>query len=271
MERLKKSLRPTPALIVAMTALVVAMSGAAIALPGKSSVHKNDIEDGAVTSKKIADGAVGSRQIQGKSIKGNRLKDGAVKEKQIADATITDKQIADATITGKQVADGGLSDKNLNDYEVIGDGSFVKLTATEAATPAAAQAAAPETILFSKGQLTLYAKCFRDTTAGEIRGAIYARSTANGAILQGAGTDLPNANAVLLDTTTTEDNRAVDIQSNTVANAGTVGESESVLIGADGTDLQILSHIAVKQGTFPGGNGAFGDGNVCIFGGEISG
>jgi hypothetical protein len=259
MNRLK-NVRPTPALIVAMAALVMAMSGAAIALPGTNSVKKNDIQNGAVTKKKIADGAVGSKQIDGKSIKGNRLKDGAV----------THKQIADATITGQQVADDGLSDKNISDYEVIGDGSFVKLTATEAPTLAGALASAPETVLFTKGQLTLYAKCYRDTTAGVIEGGIYARTSANGAILQGT-TTLPAGDANLLDTTTLEANRGVDTQSATVANTGTVGESESVLIGADGTDLEILSHIAVKQGTFPAGNGAFGDGNVCLFGGEISG
>lgn len=256
-----KTLRPTPALCVAMVALVAAMSGAAIALPGKSTVSTNDIKKGAITKKLIAKGAIGSQQIIGKSIKGNRIKDGGIKE----------KQIADATITGAKVADDGLSDKNISDYEVIGDGSFVKLTATEDATLAGALAAAPETVLFTKGQLTLYAKCYRDTTAGITEGGIYARTTTNGAILQGAATNLPGNNATLLDTATAEADRAVDLQSVTNADSGTVGESESVLIGADGTDLQILDHIAVKQGTFAGGNGAFGDGNVCLFGGEISG
>jgi hypothetical protein len=275
-----KTVRPTPALIVAMVALVTAMSGAAIALPGKGTVSTNDIKKAAITKKLIAKGAVGSQQIIGKSIKGNRIKDGGVKAKQIADATITDKKIADATITGqkladatitgKQVADDGLSDKNISDYDVIGDGSFVKLTATEAPTLAGALAAAPETVLFSKGQLTIYAKCYRDTTAGEIEGGIYARTSANGAILQG-DSNLPSGDAVLLDTNTAEADRGIQTTSTTVADAGNVAEVESVLIGADGTDLQILSHVATKQGTFPGGNGAYGDGNVCLFGGEISG
>lgn len=266
-----KNLRPTPALIVAMAALVAAMSGAAIALPGKGTVSTNDIEKAAITQKLIARGAVGSQQIIGKSIRGNRLKDGAVRAKQIADATITAKQIADAAITKRQVATDGLDSTNISDLDVIGDGSFVKVTATEAPTLAGAQAAAPETVLFSKGQLTIYAKCFRDTTAGEIRGNIYARASANGAILQGAGTNLPNNDATLLDTTTTEDNRTVDMQATTNPNSGTIGESEGVVIGADGTDLHILSHIAVKQGSIPGGNGAFGAGDVCLFGGQISG
>jgi hypothetical protein len=275
-----KSVRPTPALIVAMIALVAAMSGAAIALPGKGTVSTNDIKNGAITKKLIAKGAVGSKQIIGKSIKGNRIKDGGVKAKQLADATITDKKIADATITEKKLADGtitgqkvandGLSDRNISDYEVIGDGGFVMLTATGGPTLGAARAAAPETVLFSKGQLTIYAKCYRDTVGGVIEGGIFARTSVNGAILQGDGA-LPAGNATLLDTNTAEADRAVELQATGVANAGNVVESEGVLIGADGTDLQILSHIATKQGTFPGGNGAYGNGNVCLFGGQISG
>ncbi len=39
----------------------------------------------------------------------------------------------------------------------------------------------------------------------------------------------------------------------------------------DGTAFNVLTYIAVKQGTFPTGNGAFGDGNVCLFGGTLTG
>jgi hypothetical protein len=257
-----RSLRPTPALVVAMVALVAAMSGAAVALPGKATVSTNDIKKQAITKKLIAKGAVGSKQIIGKSIKGNRLKDGAVK----------DKQIADGTITGAKVADDTLTDAKSSDYDVIGDAGVVRVTATEAGTEAAAQAAAPETELFSKGGLTLYAKCFRDTTgAGTVFGEIYARTSASGALMQGTNI-YPNNNATLLDTNTIEEDAELDTQTVAVADSGTIGEAESALVSADGaTDLTVVTHIAVKQGSFAGGNGAFGDGNVCLFGGTISG
>ena len=76
-EVVEKSLRPTPALIVAMVALVAAMSGAAVALPGKGTVSTNDIKKGAITKKLLAKGAVGSsadhRQVgQGQSDQGRR-------------------------------------------------------------------------------------------------------------------------------------------------------------------------------------------------------
>lgn len=256
--------RPTPALIVAMIALVLALSGAAVALPGKSVVGPSDIKNGAVTQKKIKKGAVRSKQIKGKSIRGNRLRDRAV----------TAKQIKDATITSRQVATGGLDSSNMSDYEVLGANNFVRVDATEAATEAAARTAAPETELFSKGQLTVYAKCFRETGAGVVHGVIYARTTANGALLKGSGASpdaLPNGDASLLNTNTPEEQAEVDKQAETNANAGSIGEGEGVLIAPDGTDLHLLTHIAVKQGTLAGGDGAFGAGNVCLFGGAVTG
>ncbi len=260
MKRLS-TLRPTPALIVAMTALVMAMSGAAVALPGKGDVESNDIEKNAVLSKHIAKNAVASQEVAGKSLKGNDLKDGA----------INTKQLKDDAVDSAKVEAGGLNDSDIADYELIGD-SFVRVTATDGATEAAAQTAAPETQLFSKGQVSIYAKCFRDTSVvpAVLHGEVYARTTANGAILQGNDT-LPSGNATLLDTTTAEEDREIHTLTVGVADAGNVAETEGVLIAPDGTDLQILTHIAVKQGTFPGGNGAFGDGNVCLFGGPIAG
>lgn len=256
-------LRPSPALIVAMAALVMAMSGAAIALPGKNSVQKNDIENGAVTTKKIADGAVGSKQIKGKSIKGNRLKDGAVKE----------KQIADATITGKKVADEGLSSKNIDDYAVVSSeaGNFVKLTATDGATEAAARADAPATELFAKGDLTISAKCFRDTATNSVIAEIYVKTAANGAIFD--GDDIKeggNATTDFLNTDTPEDQSRLD---RVVAGATSafLDEGEFTAIGPDGTHLLGQTTTAAKNGELAGGNGVYGAGNVCLFGGEISG
>ncbi len=191
------NLRPSPALIVAMTALVVAMSGAALALPGKGSVGKNDIKNGAVTAKKIARGAIGSKQIKGKSIRGNRIKDGGIDTKQLADDAVTEAKVADGAITGAKVANESLSSSKIGDYAVISSaaGNFVKLTATEAATAAAARTAAPETELFTKGQIKLTAKCFRDTAANETTAEIYVKSTAPGAIFSSDEDSKPGGNA----------------------------------------------------------------------------
>lgn len=279
-----RKLRPSPALFVALAALVMAMSGAAVALPGKNSVQKNDIENGAVTSKKIAKGAVGSAQIKGKSIKGNRIKDGGIKEKQLADNAVGAKKIADAAVGEKKIADGavvaakvpdeGLSSKKINDYAVISSagGNFVKLTATEAATAAAARTAAPTTELFKKGQITISAKCFRDTATDETFAEVYVATSTNGAIFNGATDALEGGNAAtdFLNTDTGETDRVLDDETATAADAS-LGEGEFSIIGADGTHLVGQTTVAAKNGALAGGNGVYGDGNVCLFGGEIAG
>jgi hypothetical protein len=276
-------MRPSPALLVAVTALVVAMSGAAVALPGKSTVSTNDIRPGAITKKLIAKGAVGSAQIVGKSIKGNRLKDGAVKAKQLADEAVTTKkiedgavtakQIADGTITSKQVAGEGLTSKNLSDYAVIASssGAVIKLTATNGAGEAAARAAAPSVELFAKGQITITAKCFRDATADTTFAEIYAKASANGAIFEGfdelsggpAATDFLNAN--------TPENQSRLAAVSVTGPAAALDDRDFDVVGADGTHLLGQTSAAAKDGELAGGNGVYGVGNVCLIGGEITG
>jgi hypothetical protein len=279
-----RKLRPSPALFVALAALVMAMSGAAVALPGKNTVQKNDIENGAVTGKKIAKGAIGSAQIKGKSVRGNRLKDGAIKEKQladnavsgkkIADGAVGEKKIADGAVTAAKVPDGGLSSKKISDYTVIAgaSGGFVKLTATEAGSEAAARTAAPATELFKKGQITISAKCFRDTAADTTFAEVYVATAANGAIFNGATDFLPGGNAAtdFLNTDTAETDRVLDDEAATAATAS-LGEGEFTIAAPDGTHLVGQTTVAAKNGTLAGGDGVYGAGNVCLFGGEIAG
>ena len=118
--------------------------------------------------------------------------------------------------------------------------------------------------LFTTGQATIYVKCFRDSAAGEIRGEIYSRKTADGAVLNGVD-QLPNVNDTLLNTTTLEEDREVDVEGTAVANTGDLDEAEAVLGTPDGTTWQLLPSIGVKQGSLPPGSGLFGDGNVCLF------
>lgn len=263
--KLISNLRPSPALVVALAALVLAMSGAALALPGKNSVTKNDIKNGAVTTKKIAKGAVGSKQIKGKSIKGNRIKDGGIKDKQIAAKTIKAKQIADATITGAQVADESIDSSKISDLHVQANG-LTRVSATAGATEAAAQAAAPETALYSKGQLSFYAKCFTDSANGDTLGVIYARTAANGSLLAGTD-DLPaNPGAVLLDTNTLEQDRELDTEEVEDANEAFFDQADGSATSPDNTAVRLETTIGVKQGTLAGGDGVYGAGDVCLFG-----
>ena len=263
-------LRPSPALLVAVTALAVAMSGAAVALPGKQTVSTNDIKKGAITKKLIAKGAVGSAQIIGKSIKGNRIKDDAIKAKQLADQAVTGKKVADGAIGSKQVAANGLNSTNIADYKAVGP---VRVGATGGTDETSARSAAPSTELFKKGGLTITAKCFRDTTANVVYGEIYVQTSANGAIFNGTADFKVGGAAVgdFLNTDTLETDRQLEAQQ-AAAQAAAYNEGEFTATSADGqTQLVGQTSAAVKNGDLAGGNGAYGSGNVCLFGLQVSG
>lgn len=251
-----RKLRPSPALVVATAALVLSVTGAAVALPGKGSVKSNDIAKQAVKTKNIAKGAVGSQQIKGKSIKGNRIKDGGIKA----------KQIADGAITGKQVAANGLDSSNIADFKTF---STELVTATDGASLAAARAAAPEQELFSKGPLTIYGKCIRDTTADELRAEVFVRTSQDGAVMD--GDDQLNGDPAFLDVNTAEDLRQLEEGNAVLANAADVSEAEFMARAPDGTAISGQVATASKNGTLAGGNGIYGDGNVCLFNGQASG
>jgi hypothetical protein len=264
-------LRPSPALLVATTALVVTMSGAAMALPGKGTVSTNDIKKGAITKKLIAKGAVGSAQIIGKSIKGNRLKDGTIKSKQLADGGVTGKKVADGAISSKQVAVDGLNDSNIADYKVIGP---IRVAATDGVDEATARSAAVKTQLIKSGQITISAKCFRDTTADTVFGEIYVETSANGAIFEGAADQKPGGNAAtdFLNTNTVEANRKLDQRSTTGPGTAAADEGSFTITSADGVQQLIgQTSVSVKDGNLAGGNGVYGTGNVCLFGLQLSG
>mgnify|MGYP000338952522 CR=1 FL=1 len=238
--------KPSPAMVVAIIALIAATTGAAVALPGKNKVKPGDIAKNAVKSKQI--------------------KNGQVKSGDIANGAVGGAALAADAVDGTKVADESLSAEDIGDYDTFNE----KATATEGVDFATARAAAPKIPLATFGTLSLYGKCLFDTTGSDIRGEVYVETSANGAIVQGTDS-LPAGNDQLLNTATPETDREFDTQEALAANTGSIGESEGVLIQADGKYAHVLTSIAVKQGTFPGGNGAFGDGNVCLFGGVLNG
>ena len=258
--------RPTPGQLLVAIALVVMTAGSAVAA---SKIGTVDIQNGAVTGKKIAANAVGNKKLKDGAVNGAKITDGAVNGAKIADGAVTGSDLAAGTITGSQVANDSLNDTKLSDYEVIGN-SPVRVVATEAANLAAAQAAAPENPLIAKGPITIYAKCFRDTTAGHLQGSIFVRTSADGALMQGDDT-IPINSEILLNTNTPENSRTLEVGETDAANAANISDDEGMVIGPDGTTLRTLTSIAVKQGTLPNGQGPFGNGNVCLFAGGILG
>ena len=171
------------------------------------------------------------------------------------------------------VADETLSSNKISDYAVISSpaGSFVKLTAREGASEAAARTAAPATKLFEKGQITISAKCFRDTVADETFAEMYVATAADGAIFDGSD-ELSGGNtaADFLNTDTPEVDRRLS-EVFVIGADAEMDEGEFNIVAPDGTHLLGQTTIAAKNGTLAGGDGVYGAGNVCLFGGEISG
>lgn len=236
---------PSPALLLALVALVAAMSGAAIALPGHRTVDSGDIKRDAIRSK----------QIKAHSVKGS--------------------DVADDSIKGGQVLESQLGPvpeaRTVDTLNVFGD-SYERATATDAADLATAQTLAPPVSLASRGELSVYAKCFRDTTTNSLHGRIYVKTTTDGAIFEANAAALEGGAtaADLLNATTPEDSREL-LRASVGAGASSLDRGQWYAMSPDGTALGGATAIALKNGTLPGGNGLYGTGNVCLFGGVAIG
>ena len=247
-----RAMRPSPALVVAMVALLAAMSGAAVALPGKSTVNSGDIKDGGVKAKDIKNDAVRSKHIKAKSVKGSDVQDDALKGKQILEDKL--EAVPEA--------------KTVQTVELFGD-SFQRANATDGASTAAAQAAAPKISLAGKGDLSVYGKCFRNTVTDTVFASIYIETSADGAIFESTGDQLEGTGG-FLDTATAEDDREL-LATSTGTNGSVFDAGNWYAMAPDGTGLGGRTAVGAKNGTVPGGNGLYGDGNVCLFGGEAIG
>ena len=77
MIRIGRSLRPTPAMAIALIALFVALAGTALSagsqVPGKGGVKASDIAKGAVKEGKIANAAVNTAKIADKAVTSSKF------------------------------------------------------------------------------------------------------------------------------------------------------------------------------------------------------
>jgi hypothetical protein len=147
-----------------------------------------------------------------------------------------------------------------------------KVGATDGANFDAARSAAPRVPLFAKGPFSVYGKCFRETATNMVQAAIYIETTLDGAIFDGAA-DLKAggpADTDFLNTTTLEVDREVDFQTVPVDAATLDGDEEDFsAVAPDGTAIRGGLYLAAKQGTLALAGGAYGAGNVCLFGGHV--
>ena len=245
--------------VMATLAVFFVLGGGAYALSA-NSVGTKQLKNKAVTNKKIKKKTIKNSRVKKENLKGNRIKDGS----------LTEKEIADGTLTGAKIADGSIGDAKLSDLEVLGD-SWVRATATTGATEAAARAAAPKIPLGGKGQLSIYAKCFREP--GPIAFAeVYVETSAAGSIFDSAEDSKGGGPAAsdFLNPNTPEDQRRVAVE-DAGGNDVDSGGFSFVADSPDGTAISGIGFAAVKEGNLAGGNGIYGAGNVCLFSGFAAG
>ncbi|HEY8002299.1 MAG TPA: hypothetical protein VID76_10190, partial [Solirubrobacterales bacterium] len=221
-----------------MIALVVAMSGAAIALPGHGSVDAGDIKRDAIRSK----------QIKAQSVRGS--------------------DVAANALTGEQVLESKLGPvpaaRTVETVNLFGD-SYERVLATDGADLASAQAAAPPVTLASRGELSVYGKCFRNASTDALHGRIYVKTSTAGAIFEADGASLEGGAtaADLLNPSTPEDAREL-LRTNVGAGAAGLDRGQWYAMAPDGTGIGGTAAIALKNGDLAGGNGLYGTGNVCL-------
>jgi hypothetical protein len=244
---------PSPAMVVSMVALFVALGGvgyAAVTLP-RGSVGAAQLRTAAVTETKIAAGAVRSFKIRTNAI--------------------STTKVANNSLTGADILESSLGP--VPKVTGLNNTPLTRAVATAGANEAAARVAAPEIPLLTRGQLSVYGKCLKDSAVNQVRAEIFVKTTVDGAILQGGGVTLDGGDGSLfLNVGTPEINRRTDSEVAAV-NAASAASNGFVAISPDGTAIRSLLYSGAKNGTLagPAGQGLYGAGDGCLFGGFVAG
>jgi hypothetical protein len=216
--------------------------------------------------------SLGGGSYAAKLLTGKDIKDGSITGKDIKKNSLQGKQVKDKSLTGKDVKDGSVLAADLAAGTLEPSTKALRVTATPGANTDAARTAAPEQVLFSSGPLTVYAKCYTDTSGPTTYAEIYIKTSANGALFDGDDDDASGGAAVdYLNTDTPEIDRGL-MSTTAGSNSSSFYANHSADFGAfapDGTAISGLLFVGAKNGTLLGGDGAYGAGNVCIFSGNI--
>jgi hypothetical protein len=217
--------------------------------------------------------SLGGGSFAAKLITGKDIKNGSITGKDIKKKSLTGKQVKDKSLTGKDVKDGSIGAGDLATGTLEPSMKAVRVTATAAATEDAARAAAPEQVLFAKGPLTVYGKCFTNTTGPVTHAVVYIKTTTNGAVFDSGDESLDGGALATdyLNTGTPEIDRAlwgVTASTNDTIYDGN-NSAEFSAFAVDGTAVSGLVAVGAKNGTVAGGNGAYGAGDACLFSGNI--
>jgi hypothetical protein len=240
--------RITYANVMSSIAVFLVLGGSAFAATqlGKNSVGSKQLKRGAVTGAKIKRNAITATKIRKGAVTGAKIKLSSLGTVPSAASAATA-----ATFAG------------------YGRKGIVRATGSAAgASFAASMAASPAIPMLTSGPISLYAKCFNDGTS--VFGVVLASTSENSAVFDSDDDGLDGE--PFLDTTTPEDEREVieESASGNEANYFGVHSTEFTAMAPNGTIVRGDVQVAVKHGTLPAGDGLYGAGNVCLFGGELT-
>jgi hypothetical protein len=216
--------------------------------------------------------SLGGGSYAAKLLTGKDIKNGSITGKDIKKKSLTGKQVKDNSLTGKDLKDGSIGAGDLAAGTLEPAMKAVRVAATAGATEVAARAAAPEQVLFTKGPLTVYGKCYTNDSGPHTHAVIYIKTAASGTVFDGDQDDREGGAvaADYLNPDTLEEDRELLYVS--VSPNDAEFHAYSTDFGAyavDGTALSGLLAVGAKHGTLTGGDGPYGAGNACLFSGNI--
>jgi hypothetical protein len=213
---------------------------------GKNSVGSKQLKKNAVTAAKLKKDAVTGAKIKSGAVTGAKIDEGSL-------GTVPRAATATSATSAASASSAAVAD-SLKGYSH----KFVRLTPTPSSGFTDASNNGPETVLFTAGPISITAKCFLN--GGSVYGMFQIKSSTDGTIFD-SDYDQIYSNP-LLGPGTPGENRELYYQSSSTSYY--VNSPQFTAIAADGTAVRGDLQVGVKKGNLPGGNGAFGEGDVCL-------
>jgi hypothetical protein len=209
------------------------------------------------------------------SVTAAKIKKNAVTTAAIKNGSVTGAKVNAAslgTVPSANTANTAATAANANTAATLAGYSrkgMTRVAAVSAASYKAGLETAPQIVLFTAGPLTVYAQCF--TEGSDTDGVISIKTSQNGVIFD-SDEDGASGDSNYLDTDTEVEEREL-LEEDTGTNEADFFGGEDTAFAAmapDGTTVEGNPQIGVKNGTLPAGNGIYGDGDVCLFAGDMT-
>jgi hypothetical protein len=257
--------------VMSTLAVFLAIGGGTFAV---AALKKNS-----VGPKQIEKNAVRASEIKANAARASEVATDAVGNSELGDNSVGGAEAIDNSLTGADVDEGSLGEVPLAASADAREILQVPLTrvapSASGADDAVARGGASRIALASSGPLSVYGKCFVNTaTPGNpgVRAEVYIDTTSPGTVFDGADNDSSNG---FISSGTPESDRILHGQSSFagVGDPGTLNSIDSDDIefwaAADNTALAGHVFVATKVGTPEVGDGVFGPGDACLFGGYV--